>query len=133
MVAILTIQWMTILTMAVLCSPGDLAAARHLRHHNVDDAGAAPHADQHLARTTGAHAALTLTLTLPLTLALTLTLDQVRMVLEMASDVLKWLCLLLVFLLAFAASFYRCCTYYTHYTYHSPTHHGPTHYGRHLS
>ena len=28
------------------------------------------------------------------------------MVLEMASDVLKWLCLLLVFLLAFAASFY---------------------------
>ena len=30
----------------------------------------------------------------------------VRMVLEMATDVLKWLCLLIVFLLAFAASFY---------------------------
>ena len=54
MVAILTIQWMTMLTMAVLHSPGDLAAARHLRHHNVDDAGPAPHADQHLARPTGA-------------------------------------------------------------------------------
>eukprot|EP00964_Phaeocystis_antarctica_P154729 scaffold123563_cov51-Phaeocystis_antarctica.AAC.9 len=55
--------------MAVLCSPGDLAAARHLRHHHVDDAGAAPHADQHLARTTGAHAArdrVTYTLTLAL-------------------------------------------------------------------